>query len=156
MGPAVPPDTLPGMQRTPTRRRWALVAVAALALAPVATACSDSDGGSAAATTTTAASGPAPGVDAARQARQEGRTVIDVRTPQEYAEGHVAAATNLDVQAADFDARIAELDPTGSYVVYCRSGNRSAAAAARMTEAGLDVVDGGALTDMAAAGWPTT
>jgi rhodanese-related sulfurtransferase len=39
--------------------------------------------------------------------------------------------------------------------VYCRSGNRSAAAADRMEAVGLTVLDGGALGDMTAAGWPT-
>ena len=38
--------------------------------------------------------------------------------------------------------------------MYCRSGNRSAQAASVMAGAGLDVVDGGAMTDMVEAGWP--
>ena len=87
-------------------------------------------------------------------AKAEGAAVIDVRTPEEYAEGHVEGATNIDVQATDFDDRVAELDRDTTYVVYCRSGNRSAAAAERMREAGLTVVDGGSLEDMAAAGYP--
>ena len=91
---------------------------------------------------------------AVESAKAEGAAVIDVRTPEEYAEGHVEGATNIDVQATDFDDRVAELDRDTTYVVYCRSGNRSADAAERMREAGLTVVDGGSLEDMAAAGYP--
>ena len=91
---------------------------------------------------------------AVESAKAEGAAVIDVRTPEEYAEGHVEGATNIDVQATDFDDRVAELDRDTTYVVYCRSGNRSAAAAERMREAGLTVVDGGSLEDMAAAVYP--
>ncbi len=82
--------------------------------------------------------------------------MIDVRTPQEYAVAHVTDADLIDVQDPTFAERIAELDPSGEYVVYCRSGNRSAVAAQSMSEAGLDVWDGGGLTDMEAAGWPST
>ena len=91
---------------------------------------------------------------AVESAKAAGASVIDVRTPEEYAEARVEGATNIDVQASDFDDRIAELDRDTTYVVYCRSGNRSAAAAERMREAGLTVVDGGSLEDMAAAGYP--
>lgn len=69
-------------------------------------------------------------------------TVLDVRTPGEYAEGHLADAVLVDYQAPDFDEQVAELDPDGSYVIYCRSGNRSAGARAVMTELGFtDVAD---------------
>jgi rhodanese-related sulfurtransferase len=78
-----------------------------------------------------------------------------VRTPEEYAAGHVDGATLVNFQDPGFAAAIEELDPEVDYVVYCRSGNRSAQAATQMRAIGLDVTDGGALTDMAAAGWPT-
>ena len=97
---------------------------------------------------------PAPGPASAAAALEEGATVIDVRTPEEYDEGHVEGAQLLDVQAPGFDDRIAELDPGVTYVVYCRSGNRSAQAAVRMVDAGLTVLDGGSLDDMLGAGWP--
>lgn len=79
--------------------------------------------------------------------------MIDVRTPEEYAAGHIEGAVLVDVQASTFDEDIAGLDPDATYVVYCRSGNRSAQAAQRMRDAGLDVTDGGAMTDMESAGW---
>ncbi|WP_082099011.1 rhodanese-like domain-containing protein [Demequina iriomotensis] len=68
----------------------------------------------------------------------DGVVVIDVRTPAEYAEGHLPDAVNIDVSDAGFDAAIAELDPAGDYAVYCRSGSRSRAAVDRMAAAGVE------------------
>jgi rhodanese-related sulfurtransferase len=83
-------------------------------------------------------------------------TVIDVRTPQEFAAGHVAGATNINVEAADFGDRIATLDAGDPYVVYCRSGRRSAVAADLMKTAGFtDVADAGGLDALIAAGAAT-
>jgi rhodanese-related sulfurtransferase len=85
-----------------------------------------------------------------------GRVVIDVRTPAEYASGHLAGAQNIDVEAADFGTRIAALDKGGAYLVYCRSGRRSAIAAGQMATAGFtDIVDAGGIDDLVAAGAPT-
>lgn len=76
------------------------------------------------------------------------RTIIDVRTPAEYAAGHVEGAVLVDYNAPDFEERISEFDPQGDYVIYCRSGNRSAGARQVMADLGFtDVVDvqGGAV-----------
>ncbi len=79
-----------------------------------------------------------------------GTVIIDVRTPAEFAEGHLDGAVNIDVQSADFDARISALDPDGSYVVYCRSGNRSSQAIDRMTGLGFtDMIDAGSVANAA-------
>lgn len=73
--------------------------------------------------------------------------VIDVRTPEEYAAGHLKGAVNIDVQSIDFDNQIGALPKSGNYVVYCHSGNRSAPAAARMGELGYShVTDAGAMS----------
>lgn len=87
---------------------------------------------------------------------EPGTVLIDVRTPAEYAEGHLEKATNIDVQAADFGTRIAALDKTASYALYCRSGNRSRTAAEQMHAAGFThVVDlAGGITAWTAAGNP--
>jgi len=78
--------------------------------------------------------------------------ILDVRTPAEFASGHLDGAINIDVQAADFEARVSELDPNADYVVYCRSGNRSAAAIDRMADLGFtSLVDGGGVDQAAAA-----
>jgi phage shock protein E len=96
-------------------------------------------------------------VDAATwisEASQPGVTVIDVRTPAEFAAGHIDGAVNIDVESPAFAAEIAELDKAQPYSLYCRSGNRSAVAMDQMTEAGFTDVtnlDGG-LVDLADAG----
>ena len=77
--------------------------------------------------------------------------IIDVRTPEEFIAGHVRGALLIDFKDASFDAKIAELDPNAEYIVYCRSGNRSAQAAARMREAGIgNIVDLGSLENASA------
>jgi rhodanese-related sulfurtransferase len=84
--------------------------------------------------------------------------VLDVRTPQEYAEGHVPGALNIDIASPTFAEQIAALPTDETYVVYCRSGNRSAQAAEQMVQAGFtDVynVDAG-LATLASAGVPLT
>ena len=68
----------------------------------------------------------------------EDTVIIDVRTPAEFASGHLEGALNIDVQSPDFAAQIMELDPSGEYFVYCRSGNRSGQAIAQMTQMGFD------------------
>lgn len=72
--------------------------------------------------------------------------ILDVRTPEEFAEGHLEGATMIDFYRDDFADQIAGLDPDVPYLIYCRSGNRSGQTAALMTELGFsDVadVDGG-------------
>jgi phage shock protein E len=141
-----------------TRRRSAAsrAIVLTVAMALSAAACSASQASGSQASPAVENAGPRPGVEAATTARQAGAVAIDVRTPEEYAAGHIEGAELIDVQAADFSRRIGGLDPDVTYVVYCRSGNRSAAAAEAMRAEGLEVLDGGALGDMVEAGWPAT
>lgn len=71
-----------------------------------------------------------------------GLVVLDVRTSEEFADGHLADATMLDFSRDDFADRLAELDPDAPYLIYCRSGNRSGQTRALMEELGFtDVVD---------------
>ncbi|MEY4554748.1 MAG: hypothetical protein RL197_1175 [Actinomycetota bacterium] len=77
--------------------------------------------------------------------------VIDVRTPAEFAEGHLEGALNIDVQGMDFASRIQELDVAGTYVIYCRSGNRSGAAIGQMKTLGFtNLTNGGAVAEASA------
>jgi rhodanese-related sulfurtransferase len=72
--------------------------------------------------------------------------ILDVRTPEEYAEGHVEGAIQIDFYAPDFADRIAELDRDVPYLVYCRSGNRSGQTRQLMADLGFSSVtdvDGG-------------
>jgi rhodanese-related sulfurtransferase len=70
-------------------------------------------------------------------AKQPGVVVVDVRTPQEYAAGHVDGAINIDVEAPTFDSEIAKLDKNTTYTVYCHSGRRSGIATDAMGKAGF-------------------
>jgi rhodanese-related sulfurtransferase len=54
--------------------------------------------------------------------------ILDVRTPEEYAEGHLANASNIDFKGSDFAEKVIKLDKSKTYLVYCRSGHRSASA----------------------------
>ena len=140
-------------------RRASLALAGVLLLAPTLAAC----GGSAEtlAAPTTAASAPAAPikVDTATwipAAQSPGTTIIDVRTPEEFDAGHVEGALNIPVESADFAAQIAALDPSGTFALYCRSGNRSAIAAQQMAEMGyVHVYDlNGGFVDLEAAGMP--
>ena len=63
--------------------------------------------------------------------------LIDVRTPGEFAEGHLDGAVNIPVELATFTAQVALLDPDMDYLVYCRSGRRADVAIAYMDTLGL-------------------
>lgn len=65
------------------------------------------------------------GNEAKRLIAENNSIVIDVRTPEEFASGHVENATNIDFLAANFEEKIAQLPKDKTYVLYCRSGNRS-------------------------------
>ena len=84
--------------------------------------------------------GPVDPATAASLAQDESITVIDVRTPEEYAEGHIEGATLLDFYEPTFADQLAELERDGTYLLYCRSGNRSGQAASMMSELGFDQV----------------
>lgn len=86
----------------------------------------------------------------------EGAVVVDVRSPSEFAAGHVTDALNIDVGSADFEAKVDALDKGRTYVVYCRTGSRAARAIETMADLGFTgLVNGGAFDDLAAAGVPT-
>jgi phage shock protein E len=76
--------------------------------------------------------------------------VIDVRTPEEFADGHLEGAVNLSVEDGSLQEALVDLDPDASYVVYCRSGRRSAIAAELMAAAGFTSVEDLGAIDAAA------
>ena len=55
--------------------------------------------------------------------------LIDVRTPGEIENGKIAGALELDFRAPDFPDRLAQLDTSKTYLIYCASGGRSSRAA---------------------------
>lgn len=77
----------------------------------------------------------------AREITREEMQLVDVRTAEEYAEGHIPNAVNMDVKGAEFEAQIATLDPSRPVAMYCRGGRRSKVAAEKAAKAGFEVVE---------------
>lgn len=79
-----------------------------------------------------------------------GWKVIDVRTPEEYSAGHIEEAMLIDYYKPDFKDKIGELDKSGKYLLYCRTGVRSSKARGIMESMGFENV-----SDLAGgyAGW---
>ena len=96
--------------------------------------------------------------DAAAKLVQEKKvTVLDIRTADEFGEGHIAGAQNIDfLQGAEFEAKIKELDKTKPYLVHCQSGGRSGRSLKVFKSLGFEKIyhlDGG-FGDWQAAGKP--
>jgi len=74
--------------------------------------------------------------------------LLDVRTPEEFSEGHLQEAIDIDYNNPAFTSNITKLDKNKTVYVYCRSGRRSAEAASIMRSSGFKKVielDGGIL-----------
>ena len=83
--------------------------------------------------------------------------VLDVRTPQEFAQAHIPGALNVDFRDPAFAEKLQQLDRNRPYLVHCRSGRRSTAALPTLEKLGFRRVyhlDGGILA-WEAAGKPT-
>jgi rhodanese-related sulfurtransferase len=87
---------------------------------------------------------------------EAGVITLDVRTPGEFAEGHIEGAQLIDFQSGNFENEISSLDKNATYAVYCRSGNRSGQAVKVMHDAGFHNVYNlnGGVIDWANAGLP--
>ena len=67
---------------------------------------------------------------------------LDVRTPAEYAEGHIAGSLNVDATSPDFVQRVQQQVPKGKTIaLYCRSGRRSKMAAAQLLKQGYKIIE---------------
>ena len=71
---------------------------------------------------------------------EKGYAVIDVRTPEEYAEGHIQGALNINVKSETFVPEIENLSKSDTLLVYCRSGRRSLYAAQVMVSFGFQKI----------------
>ena len=78
-------------------------------------------------------------------------TVIDVRTPLEYSQGHLQGAKNIDIEGANFATEIGALDHKANYVLYCHSGRRAGLALDYMKSNGFTgtLTNAGAIADAA-------
>jgi len=123
--------------------RFPRLAVAVLAAAAVSTLTACAPGASVSSSAgPTAAAAPASAAtlsaeEFAAALKRPDTVLLDVRTPAEFASGHLPGAVNIDVNSADFAAQVGSLDPAKTYAVYCRSGNRSAVAMAAMQQLGF-------------------
>ncbi|MBK9193017.1 MAG: rhodanese-like domain-containing protein [Crocinitomicaceae bacterium] len=63
--------------------------------------------------------------------------LVDVRTPEEYAEGHIEGSVNIDYNSADFATSIDTLDKSKTTLVYCFAGKRGGGAREIMAEKGF-------------------
>ncbi len=132
------------------RNRTLALAASALAAASLGLAACSSPTETAAPAASSSVQGPAAPVaapaapervDAAKFAEvvaSPGVTIVDVRTPEEFAQGHIEGAVNYNVEGPDFASQIAALDAAGTYAVYCRSGNRSQVAVSQMSGVGVN------------------
>ncbi|UCF09520.1 MAG: rhodanese-like domain-containing protein [Candidatus Bipolaricaulota bacterium] len=129
------------------------------ALAAV-TSCAESDGLS-----TIVGGLPAYGLITAEQAvrvlaalsEEPDFVLLDIRTPAEVAAGHLPGATQLDFRSGTFADDLATLDPNATYLIYCRTANRTGQAYRMMSDLGFDKVydlDGG-ITRWSQLGYPT-
>lgn len=98
---------------------------------------------------------PTVSVQELKTAVDSGAYVLDVRTPQEFAEGHIVSASNLPL--GELEARSGEVPDDKPVYVICRSGNRSQHASEILSKAGKDVKNvGGGMNDWVSAGYPIT
>jgi phage shock protein E len=120
------------------RRGLGLVAAALIAL----TGCS---GGVSTSTGPTSSSAPNAGAalspaEFAAAIKRPGTVVVDVRTPAEFASGHLPGAINLDLTGGTFAGKLPTLAKGVTYALYCHTGNRSGQALAAMRAAGFTSV----------------
>ena len=71
---------------------------------------------------------------------RKGYTIIDVRTPEEFEEGHIEGAQNINVKSEAFVAEIENLPKSDTLLIYCRTGKRSIYAAQVMVSFGFQKI----------------
>lgn len=64
--------------------------------------------------------------------------VLDIRTPEEFAKGHIPGAVLIDYKSNDFDVRLAALDKSKTYIVHCQSGGRSGRSMSKFEKLGFE------------------
>ncbi len=89
-----------------------------------------------------------------QQTDKEGM-LVDVRTTQEFNDGHLTGSENYDYLDGTFAKSIQNWDKDKTYYLYCKSGNRSGKAAQLMKEAGFkNIYNIGGYEDLKSAGLP--
>jgi rhodanese-related sulfurtransferase len=82
--------------------------------------------------------------------------LIDVRTPQEYTQGHIEGALNIDFYGDNFESEVKAIDQSKTILVYCKSGNRSGKAVSIIAKSNFkNIYDlSGGITNWMASGKP--
>lgn len=68
------------------------------------------------------------------------QVIIDIRTPQEFSQGHIEGAININYFDSSFLNQIGQYDKSKPVFLYCRSGNRTSSAAAKIAKLGFEEV----------------
>lgn len=94
----------------------------------------------------------------AKEIKTDSVQLLDVRTPEEYAEGHIGGAININVKSDDFKLKAQKkLSKDSTILVYCRSGRRSLDAADILIKLGYKVVNlKGGIIEWKDDGFPVT
>jgi rhodanese-related sulfurtransferase len=94
----------------------------------------------------------------AKEIKADSVQLLDVRTPKEYAKGHIGGALNINVQSGDFKLKAQKaLSKDSTILVYCRSGRRSLDAADILIKLGYKVVNlKGGIIEWKDDGFPVT
>ena len=66
--------------------------------------------------------------------------ILDVRTKQEFEDGHIKGALNIDIRESDFMTQIEKLDRSKNYIIHCKSGGRSAVALEKIKDMGFSTM----------------
>lgn len=106
-----------------------LTSLLLLSLAMFQTSCGTADNSSKAPDAAESSAAAVEHVDAVKAAgllaTNDEVVVLDIRTPEEFSQGHIKDARNVDFYEDDFEANLAKLDRDQTYLVHCASGGRS-------------------------------
>lgn len=69
------------------------------------------------------------------------QTIIDIRTPQEFNQGHIEGAVNINYYDSNFMDQIAKYDKNQPLFIYCRSGNRTSPASRKIADFGFTQIN---------------
>lgn len=72
--------------------------------------------------------------------QSKNQTMIDIRTPQEFAQGHIEGAININYFDKSFLEQVSKFDKTKPIYMYCRSGNRTSSASKKMQDLGFEEI----------------
>ena len=76
----------------------------------------------------------------AKLKKEKNWVILDVRTAEEFKDGHIKGAINIDIKQSDALAKIDKLDHNAKYIVHCRTNHRSKIAVDHMAQSGFKTV----------------